>query len=542
MKNLYILLLCLLSLMSVQTHANTKRIISGHQIEMIQNTYRLIHKIELNDEHTVVYGNVYHYPNYWCKMSSQIILQGESGKKYKLIRLEGMELDKEVYMPDSGTMPFVIYFEPLDDNELKLEMIDEGKEKDEQLICRINLLDTTSKSPIQCLIKGEVFDRPYSNRLKIVKNMGDFRIEGEYIPILGGKFEYLLNVDYEEAYTIAFVDEINSSSYIPVVFFTTNGTVDMKLYPQDRSMENTIEGGVLNEISTGLTQQKINQYKDEWELLNSEWDELYEKDEVNSPEAKEIYDKLSENNESIVDSLYRELDRLRKTNDIYAPQAKILKEKGDEISKKQNIWELQYFKEHVSVVGFYMLIRNLMHISYNPLGAEPYIELYNQVYKNKYAGHPYVEKIEAMILALTSIQKGGKYIDFTAPDFEGNLVTLSAFISGKVALIDLWASWCGPCRRASTSMIPIYDEFKDRGFTVLAVARERKLSDGLHAYQKDGYPWTCLIDLNDKNGIWEKYGIGNSGGATFLVDKEGTILAIQPTAHEVRQILNDLLK
>lgn len=56
------------------------------------------------------------------------------------------------------------------------------------------------------------------------------------------------------------------------------------------------------------------------------------------------------------------------------------------------------------------------------------------------------------------------------------------------------------------------------------------------------YPWTCLIDLNDENGIWEKYGIGNSGGATFLVDKEGTILAIQPTAHEVRQILNDLLK
>ena len=37
--------------------------------------------------------------------------------------------------------------------------------------------------------------------------------------------------------------------------------------------------------------------------------------------------------------------------------------------------------------------------------------------------------------------------------------------------------------------------------------------------------------------IWEKYGVGNGGGAIFMVDKEGKILAVKPSAEEVEAIL-----
>lgn len=137
---------------------------------------------------------------------------------------------------------------------------------------------------------------------------------------------------------------------------------------------------------------------------------------------------------------------------------------------------------------------------------------------------------------------GGRYIDFTAPDFNGKSIKLSEQIQGKVALIDLWASWCGPCRRKAKSMIPVYEAYKNKGFTIVGVAREENLSDGVNAAKMDKYSWLNLIELNDKEKIWAKYGVDNSGGSTLLVDKNGIILAIDPTDKEVTAILDKLLK
>ncbi len=47
---------------------------------------------------------------------------------------------------------------------------------------------------------------------------------------------------------------------------------------------------------------------------------------------------------------------------------------------------------------------------------------------------------------------------------------LSDIIKGKVAVIDLWASWCMPCRAKAKAMIPIYEKYKDRGFEIVGVA------------------------------------------------------------------------
>jgi len=146
------------------------------------------------------------------------------------------------------------------------------------------------------------------------------------------------------------------------------------------------------------------------------------------------------------------------------------------------------------------------------------------------------------IIASLNVKVGGSYIDFSAPDLEGNMVKLSDQIKGKVALIDLWASWCGPCRRLSSSMIPIYEAFKDKGFTVVGIARENNNTDAMKkAIEQDKYPWLNLVELNDKGNIWEMYGAGNSGGCTYLVDKDGKILAIHPSAEEVTKILTELL-
>lgn len=62
---------------------------------------------------------------------------------------------------------------------------------------------------------------------------------------------------------------------------------------------------------------------------------------------------------------------------------------------------------------------------------------------------------------------------FLAPDFtlqtaEGEEYTLSE-LRGKGVLLNLWASWCGPCRQEMPAMQAIYDRYRDDGFIVLAV-------------------------------------------------------------------------
>ena len=58
---------------------------------------------------------------------------------------------------------------------------------------------------------------------------------------------------------------------------------------------------------------------------------------------------------------------------------------------------------------------------------------------------------------------------YSATNLAGELVSLSDY-EGKVVLVNVWATWCGPCRVEMPSIQASYDRFKDQGFVVLAVS------------------------------------------------------------------------
>ena len=509
-------------------------------VENASTEHLMINRLEITDSLTVLHCDAYHLPNYWVMIPSQACLRGESGKIYKLIRSQGFELDKEVYMPESGTVTFSLYFEPLDKTEPSFDFMEDLNKINENSLLGIRPVRPESDASVRCILKGEVIDRPLSNRLKLTRSGEDLRLKGIYIPIKNGTFAYELNCDDNEVWELSFVDEYMRGSWRPVSFFSENGIISMKLYPQDRYEENKVEGGNLNQELNNLDNRKKTLFWDEQEKLYKEMEQLGENQY--GPTARHLFGLLETAESAVRDSLYRELNQLQQSGEIYSAEGKIIWNKMRETGQKEKEWELEYIKNNVSLTGYFRLLQNMTWIERNPLGPAPYVELFNQVYQKEYPEHPYTMELQQKISTFTSIKKGGKYIDFTAPDFDGNSVTLSDRIKGKVALIDLWASWCGPCRRLSKSMIPVYEEYKDKGFTVIGVAREEKLSNGINAAEKDGYPWLNLVDLQDENKIWEKYGVGNAGGSTFLVDRDGTILAVHPTAEEVRKILDSLLK
>ncbi len=139
------------------------------------------------------------------------------------------------------------------------------------------------------------------------------------------------------------------------------------------------------------------------------------------------------------------------------------------------------------------------------------------------------------------VKVGQQAPDISLPDTKGHIIKLSS-LKGKVVLIDFWASWCMPCRASIPSVVKLYDKYKQKGFEVYGVSIDEKKNAWLKAIKQDNINYT---QVNDKAGwyakVTEAYGV-NEIPATFLIDKKGTIIAVNPEGKELEDKINELLK
>lgn len=131
---------------------------------------------------------------------------------------------------------------------------------------------------------------------------------------------------------------------------------------------------------------------------------------------------------------------------------------------------------------------------------------------------------------------------FTQQDINNQPVHLTDF-RGKYVLLDFWASWCGPCRAENPYLVKAYNNYKDKGFTIISVSLDRpgKKDDWLKAIEKDRLPWTHVSDLRFwENEVAVQYGI-KSIPQNFLLDKEGRIIAENLRGKALEEKLQNLL-
>ena len=141
---------------------------------------------------------------------------------------------------------------------------------------------------------------------------------------------------------------------------------------------------------------------------------------------------------------------------------------------------------------------------------------------------------------LTGGKSPSPQVGFPAPDFtlmnmEGDQVSLSDY-RGQAVLVNLWASWCEPCRTEMPAMQKIHEKYQGKGFVILAVnitsqdSREAAVAfanelgltfpilfdlDGsvAAAYQMRAFPSSYFID---KNGIIREIVIGGPMAEALL--------------------------
>jgi alkyl hydroperoxide reductase subunit AhpC len=132
--------------------------------------------------------------------------------------------------------------------------------------------------------------------------------------------------------------------------------------------------------------------------------------------------------------------------------------------------------------------------------------------------------------------------DIKLPTPDGKELALSS-LRGKVVLLDFWASWCGPCRRENPNVVRIYNTYKDKGFTVFSVSFDKSADPWKAAIAQDGLIWPNHVsDLKGWGSIAAGlYGI-NSIPRTFLIDKDGKILATNLRGEELEQKVKEILE
>ena len=119
--------------------------------------------------------------------------------------------------------------------------------------------------------------------------------------------------------------------------------------------------------------------------------------------------------------------------------------------------------------------------------------------------------------------------DFAATDMAGNPVRLSDY-RGRVVLVNVWATWCAPCRDEMPSMQRLYEALGDTDFEILAVSIDaqpgQQSPDGqqggdLQAFAGElGLTFPILHDPEGKiQRIYQTTGVPE----TFLVGRDGLI-------------------
>src|SRR5437870_955488 len=88
--------------------------------------------------------------------------------------------------------------------------------------------------------------------------------------------------------------------------------------------------------------------------------------------------------------------------------------------------------------------------------------------------------------------------DFALPDVGGKTVKLSEVVRNKkVVMINFWATWSGPCRVEMPSFEQLYNEQKNNGFTILAVAEDTERAKVDHYLKEKPVSFPVLLDQDN---------------------------------------------
>lgn len=150
---------------------------------------------------------------------------------------------------------------------------------------------------------------------------------------------------------------------------------------------------------------------------------------------------------------------------------------------------------------------------------------------------------------LKGIEIGMIAPEIELPTVDGDVIKLSQ-LTGKIVLINFWASWCAPCRKKAPELVDIFNNYKDidfedgeKGVVILSISMDRNEIGWKNSIEKDGIG--DFLNVGDMKG-WKcsaatSYNV-KSIPSSVLLNGEGKIIAINLSTKDLNKKLKRMKK
>lgn len=150
------------------------------------------------------------------------------------------------------------------------------------------------------------------------------------------------------------------------------------------------------------------------------------------------------------------------------------------------------------------------------------VESWKQIISPEVLAQPALKPSLELLESRSATDVGKAFRDFEGLSLEGKSVKLSDYAGkGHYTLLDFWASWCGPCRRAIPDLIKIKEEFGSKGLQILGIGVWEEREAHLEGVKNLKMTWPQIFNKDEATKLFGISGIPQ----ILLIGPDGTIVA-----------------